>query len=433
MKFYAPIKLSENIRETPEGYLLCLGVPITRTGELVYLAGEVPIEPGDDGKIIIERHEEDVFDPISMASCEGKPFTVTHPVEFVKPENWADLARGNLHNLRRGEGDEKECLLSDILVTDPIGISLIKAGQREVSCGYDADYIQLAKGRGRQKAIIYNHAALVEKGRAGTKCAIGDSQNGRKNKMPKLKEKFLEVFTKKAAATFDEAMAEAESAEGSKSEDEGAKVYDKMMTMMKDMQGEIDKLKPQSDAAVAAPAVAAVKKDEVVADDAEVAPSLESRLDALEASVTKLLGAMSTEAGDEFGEEEGEESEDAAESEEEEMMTSDEDTVSRAEILAPGLKKTKDIKVQALKAAYGTKDGKAVIDQLTGGRAPAYDSADKVNTLFIASSELMKAKRTETFSRSKSARAKDSIESPGKTMTAEELNKKNAEFYARKH
>jgi hypothetical protein len=40
--------------------------------------------------------------------------------------------------------------------------------------GYDAGYVQTAPGRGYQRDIIYNHCALVDKGRCGPRCSIGD-------------------------------------------------------------------------------------------------------------------------------------------------------------------------------------------------------------------------------------------------------------------
>ncbi|HFX0290017.1 TPA: DUF2213 domain-containing protein, partial [Klebsiella pneumoniae] len=42
-------------------------------------------------------------------------------------------------------------------------------------CGYDADYEQISPGLAKQSAITANHLALVPNGRAGFRCAIGDS------------------------------------------------------------------------------------------------------------------------------------------------------------------------------------------------------------------------------------------------------------------
>jgi len=46
MRYYTTHTLSLRIQETPEGFLLCAGVPIARTGVQEYKPDEVPVEPG---------------------------------------------------------------------------------------------------------------------------------------------------------------------------------------------------------------------------------------------------------------------------------------------------------------------------------------------------------------------------------------------------
>jgi hypothetical protein len=74
MRFYAS-KISENMSETPEGYLLCVGVPIGRLGELEYAEGETPLET-KDGRVTVTRDEAELFSPETIASFEGKPVTI---------------------------------------------------------------------------------------------------------------------------------------------------------------------------------------------------------------------------------------------------------------------------------------------------------------------------------------------------------------------
>jgi hypothetical protein len=77
------------------GFLLCQDVPIARIGTQEYADVELPdIEPSDDGIIVVERHEDDVFDPESIASFEGAPVTIEHPREPVTPDNWIVYAKG---------------------------------------------------------------------------------------------------------------------------------------------------------------------------------------------------------------------------------------------------------------------------------------------------------------------------------------------------
>lgn len=173
MRFYTVEQLSPKISETPEGFLLCESVPVARTGEMTYKAGEVPVKDRG-GVVTIKRTEDVVFDDVTIRSFEGKPVTLDHPDDFVTPENWTELAHGTVQNVRRGTGEQDDLLLADLLITTVKAIELVKSGLREVSCGYDADYAELEAGLGEQKNIIGNHIALVDKGRAGSRCAIGD-------------------------------------------------------------------------------------------------------------------------------------------------------------------------------------------------------------------------------------------------------------------
>ena len=437
MKYYVTSKISENIHETPEGFLVCIGVPIARTGEMLYGKGETPLETGDDGTVKVDRDEEEVFRPETMASFEGKPITISHPEEFVGPDNWKDLAKGVLQNVRRGTGEQKDDLIADLLITDKMAIGLVKNGLREVSCGYEADYLQIEDGKGKQKNIVGNHLALVDQGRAGPSYAINDSKGD--NKM-KLKDRIKALFAK----AQDEAMKMAEDAEkeeqgkeeGKGKDEEKMAGYDELIKMVSDLGEKISAMAPKDQAS------GEKEKEQGKSDDGEEEKKEESkddegkesdiqaRLKALETAVEKLLEKKS-------GDEDMEESEDE-DMEDEDMEDDDFDNstmvgdsaevLSRAEILAPGIKKSKDIRAKALKAAYETKEGKKVIDSLTGGK-PTFDSKEKVNTLFIAASEVLKASRTEEFSKTK--RTNDfvsSFETEGK-MTAEKLNEINAKFY----
>jgi hypothetical protein len=179
-KYYITESLGEVRKRTPEGYLLCVGVPIARTGEYEYAAHEMPgFEPDEDGIVLCERPAEVVFSDTAIASFEGKPFVSGHPDESVDVTNWSEYAAGVIQNVRKGEGSEADLLIADILVTRPDVIEEINSGVREVSCGYDAEYTQASPGRARLKNIVGNHVALVELGRAGPRVAIGDG--ARKN------------------------------------------------------------------------------------------------------------------------------------------------------------------------------------------------------------------------------------------------------------
>lgn len=175
-----PVLTSEKIGPsraiTPEGFLLCISVPIARAGTMIYGAGEIPLKPNRDGLIRVMRDTDVLFDPVSLASYQGKPVVDEHPDEDVTPKNWKELAVGITLNPRPGEGENADCVVADLLITEHDIIREINAGKREVSAGYEADYEQTADGEGRQTNIIGNHIALVEKGRCGPRCSIRDHQ-----------------------------------------------------------------------------------------------------------------------------------------------------------------------------------------------------------------------------------------------------------------
>jgi hypothetical protein len=175
-KFYVTEKLSFRKWRTPEGFLICYDVPLARTGEMLYGEGETPVHVGSDGVAHIEREPAEVFREETMRSAEGKPVVNEHPDSDVTPETWKKLALGHIMNVRRGKGPDGDLLLADLFIADKDAADLIESGKRELSCGYSADYDEFAPGYGRQRNILINHVALVEQGRCGPRCAIGDHQ-----------------------------------------------------------------------------------------------------------------------------------------------------------------------------------------------------------------------------------------------------------------
>jgi len=171
---HAPGELGKSRRLTPEGFLLCEGVAIARTGTQVYHKSELPLDAGPDGNITVVRTPEEVFSPTAMASFEGKPVTMDHPDEFVNPKNWKKVEVGTVHNVRRGEGIEDDYLIADLLIKDADAIEHVNRRKPEISCGYSSEYDQTVPGRAKQTDIVGNHVALVDRGRAGSRCAIRD-------------------------------------------------------------------------------------------------------------------------------------------------------------------------------------------------------------------------------------------------------------------
>lgn len=493
-KFFCPTKISENISETPEGYLLCKNVPICRTGVQDYGAGETPLEVGDDGIVRVYRDAEEVLSKQTIASFEGKAITIRHPDDFVGPHNWKELAKGTLHNVREAAevGDDGEsCVLADLLITDSFAIGLVQNGLREVSCGYEAEYEQTGPGKGRQTNIVGNHLALVEQGRAGSSYAIRDSKG-----KGTMREKILAALRLMSGGkTVDQALAEMEktvkkpvktlpvkgkSKDGKKgkAKDEGVNegisskttVLHEMPTVDSEAYDELKKMYDELGDKLAALAPKTGDEDEEESEDEaeeqeshvstegkDEDPSVEERIKALEAAVTKILENKSH-AGDE-DEEEGEESEDEDghgqahdEDEEEGEESEDEDNLegnekgkktgdaALAEILVPDFqapKKKEDIRKSALKQAMKFSDTASVIIKLNGGKKPTFDSADKVNLLFNAATAIMKTRRGTGLEGSKSVTTEpitfETVDlKGGEGVTAERMNEMNKQHYAAK-
>ena len=202
---YYGTRLSDNLsRREPEGYLLCLNVPVARTGTQEYLPGELGLtnaEPpaGGNELIPVYRPEEEVFAPETMASFEGMPVTNDHPPDGVDVSNIRALQKGHAHNVRRGSGEESDLLLADLIITDPALITaILEEGKREISCGYTYE-LCMEKGQYIQRKIRGNHVAVVDAGRAGSRVSIKDRKpvvERRKSVMKKSLSKVLARMAK---------------------------------------------------------------------------------------------------------------------------------------------------------------------------------------------------------------------------------------------
>ena len=168
---------------TPEGFLYCEEVVIARTGIQLYAAGETPIPAGPEGVVKVMRSEAEVFNPVFIASLNGKPMTDEHPMGgwedqwAVTPENWDRFVVGTCFNVRRGENELINFLIADLLVCKRDTIEKVRSGKREISVGYNVIWNETAPGEGEQTNMMGNHIALVVAGRCGSQCAIGDHQS----------------------------------------------------------------------------------------------------------------------------------------------------------------------------------------------------------------------------------------------------------------
>jgi hypothetical protein len=98
---------------------------------------------------------------------------------FVHSENVKQLQIGSVLNARRGEGNLRDCVVGDLMITNRPAIELIRRGtHRSLSVGYDASYEQREPGRATQNTIRVNHLALLPNGeaRCGDRCRVRDHQ-----------------------------------------------------------------------------------------------------------------------------------------------------------------------------------------------------------------------------------------------------------------
>lgn len=440
---------------TPEGFLLCEDVPIARTGIQLYGEHEgLPVEPGGDGIVRIQRDADEVFRPETIRSAMGKPCTDDHPPEDVTPENWRGLACGTMFNPRRGQGVLDDFLLADLLITDAGAIKAIRVdGKREVSCGYDADYEQIEPGLGRQKNIVINHLALVNAARCGPSCAIGDEAMATAAKRT-VWDRLMTAFKAKDEAAFEEELKNA------KAGDDVGEVSGSGTHVHLHMAGSTGGAEAGATDETAGAAEAPPKWF------SDFAGPMSKRMDSFETALAgmKVAGAATTPAADAEGE--GAENiegstEEKAPSEAEAtgdrksakdgnvkdsaeaiaaLKTVIADALARAEILSPGAKLPTMDGITTVKAtldtlcafrrgvlakAYATEDGKAAIEPMLAGRSADFSkmTCDAASMVFTGASELMRMSNNHMSGVITNALAHD--HSTVKVPTIAEINARN--------
>lgn len=427
----------------PSGFMLCKDVPIARVGWMVYGPNETPIEvDAKTGLAHVNRTADDLFEPACIGSFMGSPVVDEHPdpdkyPDGVTPVTWKALSKGfSTTSVRRGTGDDADILLADLLITDADLIASVSAGKREVSCGYDADYEQTGDGLGRQFNIIGNHIALVEKGRCGPRCAIGDRAHqpeGTEMATPTKKPPVAGIVKRRAVLDARRRVLDAEAelqdveeADVGMSEDEGG-VSGGGATHIHIHGG----AKP---AAQSDDGMPALDEEEAGGGEGDRIGKLEALVGTFGEGLTALTeafrkftgGGNSTDDGEGEGEEDDKKTGDGEEEDQDKKKTDDSEeddgkkddksgktadsaalatsyasVLAKAEILVPGFRMpTFDAKAKrastvdamcsarrkALGLACATADGLALVSSVSGGKEPDVDKMDckGVATLFVA-------------------------------------------------
>jgi uncharacterized protein len=465
--FYVTEQLSEHMGETPEGFLVCYDVPITRVGKFTYKEKEVPIEADSSGLVEIRRDEAEVFSDDTIKSFEGKPVTLNHPDDFVTPINWKEHSHGIIQNVRRGDGEKSDLLLADLCLTTEDAIELVRSGLREVSCGYDAEYEQIQRGVGKQKNIIGNHVALVIKGRAGNRCAIQDKDSVNENKsieedvnnMKKAKTRDT-LINKILPRVFGKLVSDDDIEEILENEKD-----DKVSQDQDVAQEAAAEAKQAAQEAVAAAEKAAAaaqsiiegaKKEEGTGDDNEELlkkkeeegskdqdPTFEEKVFAklaeLEEKINKLMSVEKSEGHEGLDSDESEEKKEIEDADEDEVLDEElGEVASNAEIIDPDIVVTKPtgdsakyftkVKKTALKNAL-TGDHKAIVKKILKSRTVDSLSGDSLNAVFFTASELIGEARDSGMQK-RSISVRDLGQNASSEIT--KINSANKAFYQKR-
>lgn len=427
MKYFFITRLGETRFLTADGSLLCKDVPIARTGTQVYLPEEIDLEPDASGTVTVWRTEDEVFSPETMASFEGVAVTLGHPedslgnIVFVNPSNFAELAHGHIQNVRRGTGDKSDLLIADVLIKRQEAIDAVNSGLTDVSCGYDAQYKQLAPGKGKQYQITGNHLAVgIDRGRAGGRCAIGDSTpspKGRTMKQPTLMQRILTAIRTRD----DDALA--------KLADEAADLPSDAMggipgssTININIPSQVTAL-PEANRTTTDEGTPGVKDPQKEPTTDEEAPTwakaIMARLEKLEGKTTDDVPDPGNMTADEDEEENRKVTGDAA---------FKRNLIADAEIICPGFQPAgdKSLKRQVLNHAMRTGDSLKSFGVADFYKAPKAT----VDAVFTAAVALHKAKN-HLVPLNNGTRTTDGAPNT-KHLSPAELNKINADFWANK-
>lgn len=413
MKYFFETRLGETRYRLADGSLLCKDVPIGRTGKQLYGAADLPnLIPDAFGEIVVSRSPENVFDPTTLASFEGMTVTVLHPedesgnVQLINPTNWKELAVGHLQNIRRGTGDQSDLMIADIIIKDEYAIQLVEDGLRQVSCGYDAEYDQTEPGKAEQVEITGNHVALVPKGRAGNRCAIGD-RDTMANQKKSWWTRMRTAIRTGDADTMNELV---ESAPASVTGDEGDLPQGVNLNINLSPQQPLPDKKPEMGGEPTGDG-----------DDDDDIKTL------LKALLAKLSAGTTGDSNNPDDDGKKGPTGDAEDDEEAAVITGD--SAYRAEVILPGVDLSRKMKPTAFKREVLSTADKKLVRQVVGDADIRKMPKQSVDMAFNAVSELAKGRNTRTTTTVTGDGQRLNIGTPNNA----DLNKQNADFWSNRN
>lgn len=155
-------------QRTPQGFLRAPAFA-TKVGVFKY---KLP-----NGNVRREyRPPDEVFKPESIATLSGIPLTNKHPAELLSPMNATKYQVGYTGDQVEPQGN---FVATNVTIVDEGTIKEVESGaKQELSCGYTCDLIDepgIFEGEQYdciQRNIVYNHLAIVGKGRAGPQARL---------------------------------------------------------------------------------------------------------------------------------------------------------------------------------------------------------------------------------------------------------------------
>jgi hypothetical protein len=336
-----------------------------------------------------------------------------------------------------------DMLIADLMIMDRATIQAVRDGKREVSLGYDADYVQLGPGVGKQTNLLGNHVALVEAGRCGNRCAIGDADTQQLTGVTNMAKKttFLDrLMTSFGAASPEELITKMSNEEND--DGAGGDTHVHIHNSTKDSSSE-----STGDATMDAfgSRLAAVEANAAETKDAinEIKGMLSKKATADESDPD------AQEMEDDLADEAPKGTQDKARKARDSQYLGDsfQEAVAGAEILAPGIRfpvydhaatasSTLDaicgLRRKALDIAYHSNDGKSIIDPLLGGKDLELSGmkCNAVRSLFRGAVAAKKAINNTAQSRDASSFSVQ-VTTPA-IQTIADLNKRNRELYGNK-
>jgi len=281
----------QGIRQTKGGYLVG-EVDCARTGIQLYTGDEVG-RPDMD-VVAVYRSEDEVFSRQSLQTYAGKPTTNDHPPVPVDASNWKEYAVGDIGEdvIRNGDRVRVPIKLMDAKV-----IEQVLNGKREISMGYTTELVfedGVTKDgqpyQAKQTNLNMNHLAIVQRGRAGHECRVGDSNADKWGVSPLT----IDKEEAKVTDTLRNVIVDGLSV---KTTDEGAQAIDKLTKELTKANDAAALIATDHATSIAAKDAELAKKDAEI-DLLKEKQLSDSDIDALVAKRSKLISDAKTLAKD---------------------------------------------------------------------------------------------------------------------------------------